>query len=186
MNSTNKLNILIISSIIVTLFVLGCIGNNNNPTTEKKNINEYTKGDIEFYKKWYGLQQTDIILYKSQTREILKNFYNVQRELLSKNVKIKYNNFSSPRPFSQLINEFDPNFVKNPNSDGVLNENNTVIVRKENIDYADYINNPTKDMLYLYEDNAEPILVIDDKTLVIKYANFGGYDYSYRNIEYLE
>ena len=41
-------------------------------------------------------------------------------------------------------------------------------------------------MLYLYEDNAEPILILDDKTMIIKYANFGGYDYSYRNIEYID
>ena len=101
-------------------------------------------------------------------------------------MKIKYNNFSSPRPFSELINEFDPEFVKYPNQSGVLNENNIVIVRKKNIDYSSYINSPTKDMLYLYEDNAEPILIIDDKTMIIKYANFGGYDYSYRNIEYID
>ncbi len=185
MSLKSKLNIFIGIAIVI-LFSLGCINNNNNTTTEKKNINEYTKADIEFYKKWYGLQQTDIILYKSQTKKILQDFYNVQRELLLKNMKIKYNNFSSPRPFSELINEFDPEFVKYPNQTGVLNENNIVIVRKENINYAEYINNPTKDMLYLYEDSAEPILIIDDKTRMIKYGNFGGYDYSYRNIEYVE
>jgi hypothetical protein len=185
MSRKSKLNILIGITIII-LFFLGCINNSNNTTTEKKNVDEYTKEDIEFYKKWYGLQQSDIILYKSQTKKILQDFYNVQRGLLFKNVKIKYNNFSSTRPFSELINEFDPEFVKYPNQSGVLTENNIVIVRKNSIDYADYINNPTKDMLYLYEDSAEPLLIIDDKTMLIKYANFGGYDYSYRNIEYID
>ncbi|CAG0938282.1 hypothetical protein BROC_00194 [Candidatus Brocadiaceae bacterium] len=187
MNSKNKFNIFLgIGITLVILLALGWISNNNNPTIEKKNINEYTKEDIEFYKKWYGLQQTDIILYKSQTRQIFQDFYNVQRGLLLKNMRIKYNNFSSPRPFSELINEFDPEFVKYPNQSGVLGENNIVIVRKKNFDYSGYINSPTKDMLYLYEDNAEPILILDDKTMIIKYANFGGYDYSYRNIEYID
>lgn len=184
---SNKLNLLIICIIIVTLFVLGCMRANNNPAdNEKKNINEYTKEDIEFEKKWHRLGPEDIIIDKSQGSIILEKFYDVQRELLSKNVKIKYNNYSSPRPFSDLINEFDPEFAKYPNRTGVLNENNILIVRKKDIDYAEDINSPTKTMLYLYAKRAEPILIIDDKTMIIKYANFGGYDYSYRNIEYID
>ena len=59
-------------------------------------------------------------------------------------MRIKYNNFSSPRPFSELINEFDPEFVKYPNQSGVLGENNIVIVRKKNIDYSGILTAPQK------------------------------------------
>lgn len=170
----------------VALFVVGCISNNTVSDNEKKNINEFTKEDIEFEKKWHRLGSEDIIIDKSQASKILGEFYLVQKELLLKNLKIKYNNYSSPRPFSDLINEFDPEFAKYPNRTGVLNENNIIIVRKKNIDFADSINNPTKNMLYLYSKRAEPLLIIDNETMVIKYANFGGYDYSYRNIEYIE
>jgi hypothetical protein len=70
MSSKNKLNILAISITIVILFAIGCISNNNNSTIEKKNINEYTKEDMEFYQKWYGLQQTDIILHEFRVNQI--------------------------------------------------------------------------------------------------------------------
>jgi hypothetical protein len=187
MHKPNKLNILIICMIIVFFLVMGCISTNNNPTdNEKKNITEYTKEDIEFQKKWHKLGPEDIIIDKSQTSKILEKFYDVQRELLLKNAKIKYNNYSSSRPFSDLINEFDPEFAKNPNITGILNENNIIIVHKKDIAYAEDINSPTENMLYLYAESTEPLLIIDDKTMLIKYANFGGYDYSYRNIEYIE
>lgn len=174
----------IICLIILTLFAVGCI-NNSNPTVEKKNINEYTNEDIEQEKEWHRLSPDDIIISKTQSIEILKKYYEVQRTLLLNNQKIKYNNYLSG-PLSELIREFDPEFAEDPNFTGRLNENNIIIVRKKDIAFSDSINNPTEKMLYLYSKRAEPLLIIDDKTMIIKYANFGGYDYSYRNIEYMD
>jgi hypothetical protein len=182
MNSKSKLNILIIY--IITMFALGCVSNDNNLPTEK-NINEYSKEDMAREKDWHRLDPEDVIISKSESKSIIKKFYAVQKTLILKNQSIKYNNYLS-NPLSELIREYDPEFAADPNSTGRLNENNIIIVRKKNIDFADSINNPTENMLYLYSKRAEPLLVIDDRTLLIKYANFGGYDYSYRNIEYIE
>jgi hypothetical protein len=160
---------------------------NSNMRPIDRYLKEYTNKQKEILRERYKLAPSDELIEKTQTRrKILEDFYNVQRKLLLKNATIKYNKNPSPQPLSTLINEFDPEFILNPNSAGVLNENNIVIVHKKDIAYAEDINSPTENMLYLYAKSTEPILIIDDKTMLIKYANFGGYDYSYRNIEYIE
>ncbi|KPQ42316.1 MAG: hypothetical protein MPEBLZ_03140 [Candidatus Methanoperedens nitroreducens] len=160
---------------------------NSNMNPIDRYLKEYTNKQKEILRERYKLALSDDLIEKTQTRrKTIEDFYNVQKKLLLKNATIKYNGDTSPQQLSDLINEFDPELVKNPNSNGILNENNIIIVRKKDIDYADDINNPTENLLYLYFRRPEPILIIDDKTMLIKYANFGGYDYSYRNIEYID
>ncbi len=168
-----------------TTWIYFVANSNMNPTD--RYLKEYTNKQKELIRERYKLVPSDELLEKTQVRRnILESFYNVQKRLLLKNATIKYNKNPSPQPLSDLINEFDPEFVKNPDRNGIFNENNIVIVRKKEIDYSDDINDPTENMLYFYIKRPEPALIIDDKTMIIKYANFGGYDYSYRNIEYIE
>ncbi len=167
-----------------TTWIYFVVNSNMNPTD--RYLKEYTNKQKELIRDRYKLAPSDELIDKTQVRrKILESFYNVQKRLLFKNATIKYNKKPSPQPLSDLINEFDPEFVKNPDRNGIFNENNIIIVRKKEIDYADDINDPTENMLYLYIKRPEPVLIIDDKTMTIKYANFGGYDYSYRNIEYI-
>jgi hypothetical protein len=111
--------------------------------------------------------------------------------MLSMDIKIKRAGYYQQN-FSDIINEFDPGLVKDLNKEGVLNEKNTIIVRLWNSSaYEEKISNHTESLLLLYRLknndaflNRRPI-ALDEKTMKIIYADFGGPGYRYEKIEYL-
>ena len=154
-------------------------------------LKEYTKKEKDHYREWFMLKPSDELVEKSQSKIILEEFYKVQKQMLLMDMKIKREGYS-PQNFSDIINEFDPGLIKDPNQEGTLNEKNTIIVRLGNAStYEDKISNHTENLLLLYRLknndaflNRRPI-VLDEKTMRIIYADFGGPGYLYEKIEYL-
>nr|WAI00005.1 MAG: hypothetical protein OI720_00235 [Candidatus Methanoperedens sp.] len=154
-------------------------------------LKEYTKKEKDRYKEWFMLKSSDELVEKSQTKRILEDFYKVQKQMLSMDMKIKREGYY-PQNFSDIINEFDSRLVKDPIQAGILNEKNTIIVRPRNAsNYKEKISNYAENLLLLYRLknndaflNRRPI-VLDEKTLRIIYADFGGQGYLYEKIEYI-
>lgn len=155
-------------------------------------LKEYTKKEKDRYKEWFMLKPSDELVEKSLTKRILEDFYKVQKQMISMDMKIKREGYY-PQNFSDVINEFDPALVKNPSRDGILNEKNAIIVRTQSTDlYKDKISNHTGNLLFLYRLknndaflNRRPIIA-EEKTMKIIYADFGGPGYIYKDIEYLK
>lgn len=172
-----------------TTWVYFVVGSNMDPID--RYVKEYTIKEKGRIKKWYMLTSSDELVEKSEIRKIIEDFYKVQKQMLSENIKIKREKYY-PQPFSDIINEFDPVFVKNTSYNGSLTEENAIIVHTHDAGlYKDDISYPSESMFFIYRlkgndafINRRPIIV-DEKTMRIIYADFGGPGYIYEKIDYL-
>lgn len=177
--------LLVIIVAAVGWFATGHIGN----STPNNNISdEYTDKDIQEITAWYAIKPPMELLEKSQAKEILLKFNQVQKDLVSKNTTFSHagdveshygRTVVTLHPLSEIINKFDPRLTTDPEYKGSLNETNTIIVQGPVGYYNALIYNPPATVLYLYRTNKDSTayikrfpIIIDPDTTRILYAQF--------------
>ncbi len=186
MNKKSKIcivvGVLLILSVLVTVFISETKSNIGAApaTPDAQTVWFHTT-----YSKNLNLTPPEKLLSIDETNQLMKNFYQVHRDLLSKNIMVSFTgrlncsrvNRKQTVTLKSLIKNVDIEFYNNPNSDGDLNAGDVIAVKAPNfVSYSGNTNitTPVYGLYVTWSNQNFEEIIIDATTLRILEVGGGG------------